>query len=97
MRRSHAFGATLETDTVYDFVRAHGDRLDLSGVDANTALAGDQAFTLVSAFTRHAGEMTLLYTAGVTLLRLDVTGDGKPDFQMKINGDVTGASGDWAL
>lgn len=94
---AHAFGATLETDTVYDFVRAHGDRLDLSGVDAKTALAGDQAFTLVSTFTRHAGEMTLLYTAGVTLLRLDVTGDGKPDFQMKINGDVTAASGDWVL
>lgn len=94
---AHAFGPTLETDTVYDFVRAHGDRLDLSGVDANVNLDGDQGFALVGAFTKHAGEMTLLFTAGVTLMRLDVNGDGRADYQMKINGDVTGASGDWAL
>lgn len=94
---AHAFGGTLETDTIYDFVRAHGDRLDLSGVDANTLVEGDQAFSLVSAFTKQAGQMTLLFTAGVTLLRLDVNGDGRVDYQMKINGNVTGASGDWAL
>jgi len=60
-------------------------------------LDGDQGFALVGAFTKHAGEMTLLFTAGVTLMRLDVNGDGRADYQMKINGDVTGASGDWAL
>jgi hypothetical protein len=32
-----------------------------------------------------------------TILRLDITGDGKVDYQMKINGDVTGESGDWLL
>ncbi len=41
--------------------------------------------------------MTHLFTAGVTLMRLDVNGDGRADYQMKINGDVTGASGGWAL
>ncbi len=94
---AHAFGTVLETDTIYDFVRAHGDRLDLSGADANVNLEGDQGFSLVNAFTKHAGEMTLLFTAGVTLLRLDVNGDGRVDYQMKINGNVTGFSGDWAL
>ncbi len=94
---AHVFGAVLETDTVYDFVRAHGDRLDLGGIDANALIDGDQAFTLVSAFTKQAGQMTLTFAASTTTLRLDVTGDGKPDYQMKINGDVTGASGDWAL
>ncbi|MCE3290458.1 MAG: repeat protein [Caulobacter sp.] len=94
---AHAFAATLETDIVYDFVRAHGDRLDLSGVDANTLVDGDQAFTLAANFTRHAGEMTLLLAGTQTLLRLDVNGDGRADYQMKINGNVTGASGDWVL
>jgi len=28
---------------------------------------------------------------------LDVNGDGKVDYQMKINGDVTGDSGGWLL
>ncbi|WGM39948.1 hypothetical protein [Caulobacter sp. NIBR1757] len=94
---AHAFGPTLETDQIYDFVRAHGDRLDLSGIDADTLVEGDQAFTLVSAFTRHAGEMTLTFASNITTLRLDVNGDGRVDYQMKINGNVTGASGDWAL
>jgi Ca2+-binding RTX toxin-like protein len=94
---AHAFGPTLETDIVYDFVRAHGDRLDLGGVDANTLVDGDQAFVLVANFTRHAGEMTLLLAGTQTLLRLDVNGDGRADYQMKINGNVTGASGDWVL
>ena len=41
--------------------------------------------------------MTLSFTAGQTLLRLDVNGDGRADYQMKINGDVTGDSGGWVL
>ena len=94
---AHAFGPTLETDQVYDFVRGHGDRLDLGGVDANTLVDGDQAFTLVAAFTKHAGEMTLSFASAITTLRLDVNGDGRVDYQMKINGNVTGASGDWVL
>jgi Ca2+-binding RTX toxin-like protein len=88
--------ATLETDQVYDFSAAEGDIIDLSGMDA-IAGGGDDAFTLVGAFTRHAGEMTLSFAGGITTLKLDVTGDGKVDYQMKINGDITGESGDWLL
>ncbi|WGM38388.1 hypothetical protein [Caulobacter sp. NIBR1757] len=90
-------GGVLRVDVIYDFSTAENDRIDFSSIDANTGLADDQAFTLVGAFTRHAGEMTLSFTAGQTLVRLDVTGDGKADYQMKINGDVTGDSGGWLL
>ena len=86
----HTFGTVLETDQVYDFSAAEGDSLDLSD-----AYAG--ALSLVSSFTRQAGEMTLTFAGGVTTLRLDINGDGKVDYQMKINGDVTGDSGDWVL
>jgi hypothetical protein len=41
--------------------------------------------------------MTLSFAGGITTLRLDTTGDGRVDYQMKINGDVTGESGDWLL
>jgi Ca2+-binding RTX toxin-like protein len=94
---AHAFGAALETDQIFDFARGEGDRLDLSGVDANSKIAGDQAFTLVGGFSKQAGQMVMTFAAGITTLKLDVNGDGKVDYQLKINGDVTGASGDWAL
>ncbi|MDB5471287.1 MAG: hypothetical protein JWR84_2847 [Caulobacter sp.] len=87
---AHAFGATLETDQVFDFQTAEGDLVDLSGAFAGTVV-------LVGAFTRHAGEMTLTFAAGITTLRLDTTGDGRTDYQMKINGDVTADSGGWLL
>ncbi|MDB5472466.1 MAG: hypothetical protein JWR84_4026 [Caulobacter sp.] len=87
---AHAFGPVLETDQVYDFSAAEEDILDLSGAYAGT-------LSLVAGFTKHAGEMTLTFAGGITTLRLDTTGDGKVDYQMKINGDVTGESGDWLL
>ena len=92
----------LETDQIYDFDAQ--DRIDLSAIDANTRLDGNQAFRLVSAFTKpdaahdaDVGQMTLTFAGGITTLRLDVNGDGKVDYQLKINGDVTGYVGDWLL
>ena len=87
---AHAFAATLETDQIYDFSAAEGDILDLSGAYAGT-------LSLVSSFGKQAGEMTLTFAGGITTVRLDTTGDGKVDYQVKINGDVTGESGDWLL
>jgi Ca2+-binding RTX toxin-like protein len=90
-------GAVLETDQVYDFSAAEGDIINLSYIDAIQG-GGDDAFAYVgTTFTKHAGEMTLAFAGGVTTLRLDVNGDGKVDYQMKINGDVTGESGSWLL
>jgi Ca2+-binding RTX toxin-like protein len=68
-----------------DFVHAYEagvDRLDLSQIDADTATAGDQAFTYIAAaaFTSVAGQ--LQYAAGV--LSGDVNGDGQADFQVLI-------------
>ncbi|MCE3288014.1 MAG: hypothetical protein K0R83_26, partial [Caulobacter sp.] len=95
-RVAHAFGATLETDQVYDFSTAEGDIVDLSLIDA-IAGGADDAFTLVAAFTKQAGQMTLSFAGGITTLKLDHDGDGKADYQMKINGDVTGDSAGWNL
>ena len=87
----------LESDQIYDFSTAEGDLINLAMIDA-VAGGDDDAFTYVgTTFTKHAGELTLSFAAGITTLRLDVNGDGKVDYQMKINGDVTGDSGGWAL
>ncbi|MCE3290653.1 MAG: Hemolysin-type calcium-binding region, partial [Caulobacter sp.] len=91
--------ATLETDRIYDLDIAGGDRVDLSAIDANANLAGNQAFTfatVLSTFSGAAGEATLTYDAGTdtTYLKLDVNGDKKADYMLRVNGDVTGTSGD---
>ena len=92
-------GRVLEIDFVFDLIKAQGDKIDLSGVDADIATAGDQAFHLVTAFDKHAGQMTLVYsaTANQTVLSLDVDGDGRADYFMKITGDVHLDSGGWVL
>jgi Ca2+-binding RTX toxin-like protein len=66
-----------------------GDQIDLSRVDADKAQGGLQHFTLVEAFDGHAGQLTLVYRAGLftTYLSGDVDGDGKADFRVAINGD----------
>ena len=67
------------------------DVINLSAIDANTTLAGDQAFTLVSAFTRQAGQLTLTWnaTGQFTVLAADVNGDGLGDFRVILDGDHT--------
>jgi Ca2+-binding RTX toxin-like protein len=86
----HVASGGLETDQVYDFSAAEGDSLDLSGAYGGT-------LSLVSSFSKAAGQMTLTFAGGITTLRIDTTGDGRADYQMRINGDVTGESGDWLL
>lgn len=102
--RSVNFATPLETDQVFDFSAAEGDIIDLSQLDANARMNGNQAFRLVDAFSKYdaaqpelTGQMTLTFAGGITTLRLDVNGDAKVDYQMKINGDVTAESGDWLL
>ncbi len=91
-----SLNALREKDQLLDLSFAGGDRIDLSGIDANTALAGDQAFSFVAAFTSQAGQATLIFSAatGKTTLSLDVDGDGKQDYQMLITGDVSASTGD---
>jgi Ca2+-binding RTX toxin-like protein len=60
--------------------------IDLSAIDANTHVAGDQAFTYIAgaAFNHTAGELRF----SDHLLQGDVNGDGTADFQVRIN-DIT--------
>jgi Ca2+-binding RTX toxin-like protein len=65
------------------------DVIDLSHIDANIKTGADDAFTLVSAFDHHAGQATLSYDAdsGLTLLQMDVDGDGVADSVIDIKDD----------
>ncbi|WP_426230669.1 family 16 glycosylhydrolase [Pararhizobium sp. DWP3-4] len=68
-------------DTIIGFSGAKGDRVDLSALDANTLVGGNQAFNFIgsSAFTE-AGQVR--FSDGV--LSADVNGDRIADFAVNI-------------
>ena len=83
-------------DTISGFSFAQGDRIDLSLLDANSLLAGDQAFNFIgnAAFSHTAGELRMSSTATLTLISGDVDGDGVADFVLKMTG-VQAVTADW--
>ncbi|MGE0664644.1 MAG: PQQ-dependent sugar dehydrogenase [Hyphomonadaceae bacterium] len=85
-------------DRILDFTPGQGDLIDLSAIDANTNVGGDQGFTFVSTFTNAAGQAVLSYNAGLnqSTLLLDVNGDGVADFTLLIDGNP-GTSQGWIL
>ncbi|WP_405041595.1 M10 family metallopeptidase C-terminal domain-containing protein, partial [Polaromonas sp.] len=81
-----------------DFVNGT-DRIQLTGIDANTALAGDQAFTMINtgAFTGTAGQLRYTTGGGTTVMEGDVNGDSVADFQLQLTGNHTFVAADLLL
>ena len=86
-------------DTIRDFSRKDGDKVDLKAIDANTAKAGDQAFTFIGTekFHKKAGELRYEKKDGDTFLRGDVNGDGKADFAVRFDGSIDLTKADFIL
>jgi Ca2+-binding RTX toxin-like protein len=89
------FAATSDSgpggrDVILDF--GAGDRIDLSAIDANTGLAGDQGFALTNQ-TGHAGDIALFYDAQgdrtVVLLYTDNSGQAASIFELSGNHGLT--------
>ena len=81
---------TVYHDVITDFSPVQLDKMDLTAVDANPVLGGDQAFQFITGdFTGEAGE--LRYAAG--LVMADVNGDGLAELEIQLNNNpVIGAS-----
>jgi len=82
--RSTSDSPTSARDSIRDFSHSQGDKIDLSGIDAKTTVAGDQAFTLVSSFTKVAGQLTVGAEGDHLVVAGDVTGDGVADFAINV-------------
>jgi Ca2+-binding RTX toxin-like protein len=96
-------GKTAATrDLIVDFGNGT-DKIDLSFLDANTKVAGNQQFTLIAAdlgfgaFTKNAGELHFRRAGGNTLVEGDINGDGKTDFQIELAGYHFLDGGDFIL
>lgn len=71
-------------DVISDFRASENDVIDLSSIDANVRASGNQSFSFIggSAFSGKAGE--LQFKGGI--ISGDTNGDGRADFQIKVNG-----------
>lgn len=80
-------GATTR-DLIVDFNMAEGDKIDLSAIDANENLAGNQAFIFIGTQGFHdvAGELRFNHSNGNTLISGDIDGDGSADFRIELTG-----------
>ena len=85
-------------DIITDFT-AGQDRIDLSAINANTATAGDDAFTFLGSgpFTHASGQLDFFKAGSKIILQGDVNGDGLADFQIQLNGIASISAGDLVL
>jgi Ca2+-binding RTX toxin-like protein len=85
-------------DLIKDFA-AGVDKINLAAIDANSALADDQAFSFIGAgaFSHTAGELRAQMLGANTLVSGDVDGNGQADFQILLSGTVTLQATDFQL
>ncbi|OYQ31714.1 hypothetical protein CHU95_21505 [Niveispirillum lacus] len=85
--------------TIADFATADGDRIDLSGIDADSSTPADNAFTFIgaAAFTNVAGQLRIAAAGADLQLLGDINGDGTADFAITLTAVTTLAATDIVL
>lgn len=86
-------------DTIHDFSRKEGDKIDLKGIDASTTAGGNQAFSFIGTetFSKKAGELRYEKKGGDTYVFGDVNGDGKADFSIRLDSSIDFTKADFLL
>ena len=97
---SHSQGSA-NIDRITDFVQGQ-DHIDLSTIDANLGLAGNDAFIFISnaAFSGVAGQLRFDTTsiAGVTRILADTDGNSSVDMEIHLAGTFNNlTAGDFLL
>lgn len=85
-------------DMILDFGTGN-DKIGLSGIDARTNAAGDQAFTWIGtgSFTGVAGQLRYYQAGGDTFVSGDVNGDAVGDFLIQIDPLLTLTASNFVL
>ncbi|CAM3283956.1 calcium-binding protein [Paracoccus nototheniae] len=86
-------------DVITDYNRSQGDRIDLTMIDANARLTGDQSFDFVgtAAFSGAAGEVRYQQANGTTLIYADIDGDRRADFAVELSRQIALVEHDFLL
>ena len=75
-------GKGASRDAIWDFTHSEGDKIDLSGIDANSSKAGNQVFSFIGskAFGGKAGELSFING----ILSADTDGKNGADLELSI-------------
>lgn len=87
-------------DRIIDFAPAEGDRIDVSGFDADANTGADDGFTFIgtAAFSGSAGELRyFVNNGGHAFVRGDIDGDASDDFQILVLNTSALTAGDLLL
>jgi Ca2+-binding RTX toxin-like protein len=86
-------------DRITDFSHAQGDKIDLSAIDASTAVTGNQTFSFIGTglYTGVAGQLRYAAAGGVTTIAGDVDGNGTSDFHIQLTRAIALVAGDFVL
>ncbi len=87
-------------DIINDFLTAQADKIDLSGLDANPVMSGDQAFSFIlDSFTGAAGQLRFYVDAqqGVGIVAADINGDAITDIEIALVGVTALSASDFIL
>ena len=89
-------------DAILDFSSFELDKIDLSVIDAQTNVAGNQVFNFIGnniggdvVFTHHSGE--LIFDTATESVLGDVNGDGIADFEIELLGVNVLSASDFVL
>ncbi|OJF95166.1 calcium-binding protein [Pararhizobium antarcticum] len=90
---------SVARDSVFDFSRSEGDKIDLSAIDANKNASGNQAFKFIASEKFHgkAGELRFEKKASDTYVYVDVNGDKKVDFTLHFDDPIALKATDFVL
>jgi serralysin len=83
-------------DIITDFV-VGADKLDLSNIDANALMVGDQSFQIVSSAFTTAGQVRVVDIGTDTFVYANINSDLAPDFCLKLSGHHVLTSLDFIL
>jgi Ca2+-binding RTX toxin-like protein len=85
-------------DTITDFKKSQGDKIDLSAIDSNANVAGNQAFSLVEkAFSTTDATGQLYFDAKTHILYGSTDADSAPEFAITLSGVSTLVAADFVL
>lgn len=96
--RDEDFTSTSNVKAILDFCSEEGDIINLSLMDANSKVDGNQAFCFIgtTAFDGTAGQLRYEVMGGTSHVMGDIDGDGKADFTLLLdNVAVLHASDFW--
>jgi serralysin len=90
--------AVAGRDTIADFSRGQGDKIDLRAIDAKSG-AGNQSFTFIgsAAFDGDKGDLRFVKSGAHVIVQGDINGDRKADFALLVEDMASLRVGDFLL